>query len=111
MSGSDGMREYDYVYEDRGRKVTMKFYILGDPQPKSLPAVVKSVKEEADKTRRTRTRLGFCVRCLKGILGFGDVVKEVRRFDLVVINIFNVSQDPPSYQSNHRIIIYHDRGM
>ena len=87
VSGSDGMREYDYVYEDRGRKVTMKFYILGDPQPKSLPAVVKSVKEEADKIRRTRTRLGFCVRYLKGILPFGELVKEVRWFDSVMINI------------------------
>ena len=85
-----------------------EFDILGDPQPKSLPALVKSVKEDIDKTKNSRTRLGFCVRCLEGMLPFGELVKEVRWFDQVVINIFNVLLDPPGYQSNHCNTIYLD---
>ena len=90
-SGPDGVREHDHnVYEDKRCRITMNFDILGDPRPKSLPALVKSAKEDIDKTKNACTRLGFCVRCLEGMLPFGELVKEVRWFDQVVTNIFNV---------------------
>ena len=80
----DGTREHVYnVYEDKRCKITMKFNILGDPRPKSLPVLVKTAKEDSDKIKSTRTRLGSCITYLEGILPFGELVKGVRSFNQV----------------------------
>ena len=80
----DGTREHVYnVCEDKRCKITMKFNILGDPRPKSLPVLVKTAKEDSDKIKSTRTRLGSCITYLEGILPFGELVKGVRSFNQV----------------------------
>ena len=85
--GDDGMTVYDHVFENKGRKIKIIFNILDGPKCEQvLPAVpesqlsqVKRAAEEVVEIKSIRDRLGASITYLEGLLGIGDVVKDVRR--------------------------------
>ena len=85
--GDDGMTVYDHVFENKGRKIKIIFNILDGPRcERVLPAVpesqlsqVKRAAEEVVEIKSIRDRLGASVTYLEGLLGIGDVVKDVSR--------------------------------
>ena len=85
--GDDGTTVYDHVIEDKGRKIKIIFNILDGPrreqvlpvEPESQLSRVKRAAEEVVEIKSIRDRLGASVTYLEGLLGIGDVVKDVSR--------------------------------
>ena len=84
---ANGTIVYDHVIEDKGRKIKAIFNILDRPRREQvLPAEpepqlsrVKRTAEEVVEIKSIRDRLGASVTYLEGLLGIGDVVKDVSR--------------------------------
>ena len=83
---ANGTTVYDHVIEDKGRKIKAIFNILDGPRRKQvLPAEpepqlsrVKRTAEEVVEIKSIRDHLGVSVTYLEGLLGIGDMVKDVR---------------------------------
>ena len=81
----DGTAIYDHVFDDKGRKITVKFNILDGPrpdevlptEPESQLSQIKHAAEEVVKIKSACDRLGNSVTYLEGLLEIGDLVKDV----------------------------------